>query len=63
MQSPDGQTIGLDLRHSGWPLLELDALSRFATLLDSHMAPLIDVLAAATGASPKVFLEQRRQLL
>ena len=55
VQSPEGQTTGLELRNAGRPLAELGALSRFATLLDDHLMPLIEALATATGASPKVF--------
>ncbi|MBB3191757.1 siderophore-iron reductase FhuF [Halomonas cerina] len=54
-QSAEGQTTGLDLRHAGRPLAELDPYPRFATLLDGHLTPLVEALAAATGASPKVF--------
>ncbi|SEM06603.1 siderophore-iron reductase FhuF [Halomonas daqiaonensis] len=54
-QSPEGQTIGYSLRHAGRPLAKLDDLSRFATLLEGHLEPLIEALAAASGASPKVF--------
>ncbi|MFY0992190.1 siderophore-iron reductase FhuF [Halomonas sp. C05BenzN] len=54
-QSPEGQTTGLDLRHAGRPLADLGALSRFATLLDHHLSPLVEALASATGASPRVF--------
>ncbi|SFU94971.1 siderophore-iron reductase FhuF [Halomonas korlensis] len=54
-QSPEGETTGLVLRHAGRPLAELDSHSRFATLLDDHLSPLVEALAAATGASPKVF--------
>ncbi|QJQ98266.1 siderophore-iron reductase FhuF [Halomonas sp. PGE1] len=54
-QSPEGQTTGLALRHAGRPLADLDPCRRFATLLDGHLGPLIEALAAATGASPKVF--------
>ncbi|MDZ7853929.1 MAG: siderophore-iron reductase FhuF [Halomonas sp.] len=54
-QSPEGQTTGLVLRHAGRPLAELDPASRFATLLDGHLTPLVEALTAATGASPKVF--------
>ncbi|WP_299231601.1 siderophore-iron reductase FhuF [uncultured Halomonas sp.] len=54
-QSPEGQTTGLVLRHAGKPLAELDPHSRFATLLDNHLTPLIEALATVTGASPKVF--------
>ncbi|ATJ83716.1 siderophore-iron reductase FhuF [Halomonas beimenensis] len=54
-QSDEGRTTRLDLRHAGRPLAELAPLSRFATLLDGHLTPLIEALAAATGASPKVF--------
>lgn len=54
-QSPEGQTTGLVLRHAGRPLGELGALSRFTTLFDDHLTPLVEALAAATGASPKVF--------
>ncbi|MDR5867399.1 siderophore-iron reductase FhuF [Halomonas koreensis] len=54
-QSPEGQTSGLVLRHAGKPLAELEPTARFATLLDGHLTPLVEALAAATGASPKVF--------
>ncbi|WP_136248817.1 siderophore-iron reductase FhuF [Halomonas borealis] len=54
-QSPEGQTTGLHLNHAGRPLGDLDGLTRFATLLDGHLTPLIEALASATGASPKVF--------
>lgn len=54
-QSPEGQTTGLVLRHAGRPLAALDPHSRFATLLDGHLTPLVEALAAASGASPKVF--------
>ncbi|MBB3141504.1 siderophore-iron reductase FhuF [Halomonas organivorans] len=54
-QSSEGQTTGLHLLHAGRPLDELDGLSRFATLLDGHLTPLIEALASLTGASPKVF--------
>lgn len=54
-QSPEGQTTGLALRHAGKPLAELDPYPRFTTLLDGHLTPLIETLAAATGASAKVF--------
>ncbi|MDI5920659.1 siderophore-iron reductase FhuF [Halomonas sp. LR5S13] len=54
-QSPEGQTTGLVLHHAGRPLAELDSHSRFATLLDGHLTPLVEALAAASGASPKVF--------
>lgn len=55
MQSDEGQTAGLVLPHAGKPLAELDPGARFATLLDAHLTPLIEALAGATGASPKVF--------
>ncbi|MDW7747100.1 siderophore-iron reductase FhuF [Halomonas sp.] len=54
-QSPEGQTTGLVLRHAGRPLAKLAPHSRFATLLDGHLAPLVEALATASGASPKVF--------
>lgn len=54
-QSPEGQTTGLVLSHAGKPLAELDTCSRFATLLNEHLTPLVEALATATGASPKVF--------
>ncbi|WP_416139807.1 siderophore-iron reductase FhuF [Halomonas sp. HK25] len=54
-QSPEGQTTGLVLRHAGRPLADLEPHTRFATLLDDHLTPLIEALAATTGASPKVF--------
>ncbi|MFG6159707.1 siderophore-iron reductase FhuF [Halomonas sp. 1390] len=55
VQDADGQTSGLELRHAGRPLSELGALSRFTTLLDDHLMPLVEALASASGASPKVF--------
>ena len=54
-QSPEGRTIGLKLRHAGRPLGDLAPYPRFATLLDGHLTPLVEALAATTGASPKVF--------
>ncbi|MDX1465541.1 MAG: siderophore-iron reductase FhuF [Halomonas sp.] len=54
-QSADGQTTGLELRHAGHPLSELGTLSRFTTLLDGHLTPLVEALAMATGASARVF--------
>ncbi len=54
-QSPEGQTTGFSLGHAGRPLEAPGELSRFATLLDGHLTPLIEALASATGASPKVF--------
>ncbi|MCG6657774.1 siderophore-iron reductase FhuF [Halomonas campisalis] len=55
VQSPEGQTTGLVLRHVGRPLAGLDPHARFATLLDDHLTPLVEALAATTGASAKVF--------
>lgn len=55
IQSSDGQTAGLELAHAGKPLADLDPVSRFTTLLDHHLTPLIQALADTTGASPKVF--------
>jgi len=54
-QSSEGKTSGLVLRHAGRPLAEIDSHSRFATLMDGHLRPLIEALAAASGASPRVF--------
>lgn len=54
-QSAEGQTTGLVLRHAGRPLAAFDPSARFTTLLDGHLAPLIEALAAVSGASPKVF--------
>ncbi|MBS9402146.1 siderophore-iron reductase FhuF [Halomonas sp. TRM85114] len=54
-QSPDGRISGLTLRHAGCPLSDLAPYPRFATLLDGNLTPLIEALAATTGASPKVF--------
>ncbi|APE29719.1 siderophore-iron reductase FhuF [Halomonas aestuarii] len=55
VQSEEGQTTGLVLPHAGKPLARLDSDSRFTTLLDNHLTPLVEALAAATGASPRVF--------
>lgn len=54
-QSDEGQTTGLILAHAGRPLKKLDPHSRFATLLDGHLTPLIETLASTSGASPRVF--------
>ncbi|WP_280553506.1 siderophore-iron reductase FhuF [Halomonas sp. 25-S5] len=54
-QSPEGQTTGLVLPHAGRHLAELAPHSRFATLLDGHLTPLVEALATASGASPRVF--------
>ncbi|WP_237561966.1 siderophore-iron reductase FhuF [Halomonas icarae] len=54
-QSPEGQTTGLILRNAGRPLTTRAPSFRFATLLDGHLTPLVDALASATGASPRVF--------
>ncbi len=53
--SAEGRTSGLVLRHAGRPLTELAHDSCFATLLDGHLTPLIEALARATGAAPRVF--------
>lgn len=54
-QSPEGQTTGMVLCHAGNPLAEFAPYPRFATLLDDHLTPLIEALASASGASPRVF--------
>lgn len=54
-QSHEGQTTGLVLHHAGKPLAELDPCSRFTTLLDDHLTPLVEALSTVSGASPKVF--------
>ncbi|WP_104205071.1 siderophore-iron reductase FhuF [Billgrantia saliphila] len=54
-QDRDGQTTGLILRHEGQPLDTRESPQRFATLLDGHLAPLIETLAKLSSASPKVF--------
>ncbi|MFC3284761.1 siderophore-iron reductase FhuF [Litchfieldella rifensis] len=51
----EGRTERLCLEHEGTPLPALGAFTRFATLLDRHLAPLIEVLSALSGASPRVF--------
>ncbi|GHE21907.1 siderophore-iron reductase FhuF [Halomonas urumqiensis] len=53
--SPNGHTQQFILRHAGRPLAELAPHSRFATLLEGHLVPLVDALVKVSGASPKVF--------
>ncbi|MDN3525877.1 siderophore-iron reductase FhuF [Halomonas sabkhae] len=53
--APEGHVAGLCLKDEGRPLAELDGPGRFATLIDDHLTPLIEGLAAYSGASPKVF--------
>jgi ferric iron reductase protein FhuF len=53
--SSEGHTSGLVLPHAGRSLAGVDPCLRFATLLDGHLAPLVEALAATTGASPRVF--------
>ncbi|MDL4864018.1 siderophore-iron reductase FhuF [Halomonas elongata] len=53
--APEGHVAGLCLKNEGHPLAELDGTARFTTLIDDHLTPLIEGLAAYSGASPKVF--------
>ncbi|WP_159999404.1 siderophore-iron reductase FhuF [Roseomonas sp. 18066] len=47
----DGETIGLDIPGPGAPV----GADRFARIVDRHLAPLIEALAKASGAAPRVF--------
>lgn len=51
----EGRTTQLALPHEGKPLNSLDAFTRFEQLLQDHVAPLVEMLACVSGASPKVF--------
>ncbi|MDT8896040.1 siderophore-iron reductase FhuF [Halomonas sp. I1] len=53
--APEGHVAGLCLKNEGRPLAELEGTARFSTLIDDHLTPLIEGLAAYSGASPKVF--------
>ncbi|WP_192035153.1 siderophore-iron reductase FhuF [Halomonas sp. YLGW01] len=53
--TPEGRTECLQLAHAGRPLGSLDGFTRFSTLLDDHLTPLIARLSALSGASAKVF--------
>lgn len=53
--TPEGRTERLCLEHEGTPLPALGAFTRFTTLLDRHLAPMIEVLATLSGASTRVF--------
>ncbi|WP_136253503.1 siderophore-iron reductase FhuF [Onishia niordana] len=53
--APAGRTERLQLAHAGRPLTSLDGLTRFSTLIDDHLTPLISDLATRSGASAKVF--------
>ncbi|WP_416884760.1 siderophore-iron reductase FhuF [Marinospirillum sp.] len=54
-QSADGKTTGFTLVHAGQPLSDQDDFSRFKSLIDQHLSPLISTLASVSGASAKVF--------
>ena len=51
----NGATARLWLPHEGSPLTTNDPLERFATLIEQHWAPLIEQLAAISGAAQRVF--------
>lgn len=51
----EGHTERLHLAHTGNPLTSLDAFTRFSTLIDDHLMPLIAALATVSGTSPRVF--------
>lgn len=53
--TPEGQTRRLWLHHAGKPLASQNAFTRFSTLIEGHLTPLIMTLAKLSGASPKVF--------
>lgn len=53
--SPVGTTERLCLAHEGTPLAVQSGLTRFSTLLDLHLTPLIEVLSGLSGAAPRVF--------
>lgn len=53
--APEGQTRRLWLKHAGRPLNSKNAFTRFSTLIDGHLKPIISALADYSGASPKVF--------
>ena len=50
-----GHAECLQLAHTGRPLASLDGFTRFSTLIDDHLTPLINELACYSGASAKVF--------
>ncbi|WP_027966322.1 siderophore-iron reductase FhuF [Halomonas halocynthiae] len=50
-----GQTERILLPHGGVKLNAQTSQARFSTLFDDHCAPLIEVLAAVSGLSAKVF--------
>ena len=51
----NGATARLWLPHEGSPLTTNDPFERFATLIEHHWAPLIEQLAAISGAAQRVF--------
>lgn len=53
--TPEGQARRLWLNHAGRPLSSKNAFTRFSTLIDDHLKPIISALASYSGASPKVF--------
>ncbi|MGO1615800.1 MAG: siderophore-iron reductase FhuF [Halomonas sp.] len=50
-----GATSRLWLPHEGTPITTQDPFERFATLIEQHWAPLIEQLAAISGAAQRVF--------
>jgi ferric iron reductase protein FhuF len=52
---PEGRTRRIALRDAGAPFAPGRAETRFDLLIDDHLEPLIEALAAVSRASPKVF--------
>lgn len=52
--SSDGVTQRIHLRDAGKPAAPADPFARFLPLMDGHLAPLISMVAAASGISRKV---------
>ena len=55
LPTDEGRVERLCLRHEGRSLSTASDERRFMALLDANLAPLIEALAALSGASPRVF--------
>ncbi len=54
LPGPEGVAVALVLTHAGAAVDSPTPFSRFAPLLDGHVAPLVKAVAKASGIAPKV---------
>ncbi|VXC59617.1 Ferric iron reductase [Pseudomonas sp. 8Z] len=53
--SAEGKPLGLRLQHDGNNLPPCSPFERFSTLMERHLEPVIEIMAGASGASPRLF--------